>query len=202
MSATKARLSGAVERAGQTLSGNTGIFATLTKEHAEVTALMEDVLRTSNDEPGVEERVLRLPKIWVELMSHARAEEQVFYAELARAEETAELAEAAIEEHAEMEALIGELAELDPQSDVWQGTFEQLASSHEAHVDEEENEIFPKARELLSSEATKALDEQYRHARNEARQILESGIEPAPSPPRSKRRRKSRSRRHAMPPGE
>jgi iron-sulfur cluster repair protein YtfE (RIC family) len=58
-----------------------------------------------------------------------------------------------VSEHKEVDDLLGELVEADVDSDEWQKAFDTMRHRYLHHIDEEEEEMFPKAAEGLSSEA-------------------------------------------------
>ena len=150
---------GAAKKAGATLTGYTGIFSTLQKEHGEVSALMKRVQASGDD---FETRSSLFEKIRSELLSHAHAEQETFYDRLAEKPETIDLVVEAKREHEELEAILDELSDLDAASEDWEERFEELVSETEHHVAEEENELFPKAKDVLTSDEVLQLDEAFK----------------------------------------
>jgi hypothetical protein len=121
-----------------------------------VAALMKRVQATGTDD--VEDRRNLFEKIRSELLAHAHAEQGTFYDRLAERPETVDLVGEAQREHEELEAILDELAELDVSSEQWDDRFEELVSETEHHVAEEENELFPKAKDALSDDEVESID--------------------------------------------
>ena len=151
---------GAAKKATATLTGYTGIFSTLQKEHGEVAALMKRVQATGSDD--VDDRRSLFAKIRTELLAHAHAEQETFYDRLAERPETVDLVTEAKREHEELEAILDELSDLDVSSEQFDDRFEELVSETEHHVAEEENELFPKAKDALTSEEISQLDDAFK----------------------------------------
>jgi hemerythrin-like domain-containing protein len=85
-----------------------------------------------------------------EAVSHAAAEEEVFYAALIAIPEAQEQARHSVSEHEEAASLIEELGETDMSSGAWIQKFEKLKNALEHHMEEEEKKVFSLARKLLS----------------------------------------------------
>ena len=96
-------------------------------------------------------------KIKDELELHTHVEETIFYPALEGPEETHDLTLEAYEEHRVVKALLTELAGAKEADDEWQAKAKVLRESVEHHVDEEENELFDKADDALSSEQIEEL---------------------------------------------
>ena len=91
-------------------------------------------------------------KIRQELTVHAEVEENLFYPRLVGEEETEEITEEAYEEHQEVKNLLSQIEAMSPSDDSWEATVLELRDAVEHHVEEEEGEMFEKARDVLSAE--------------------------------------------------
>ena len=109
-----------------------------------------------------------------ELDLHAHLEETILYPVLERLEGTHDLTLEAYEEHKVVKTLLAELSGATSADDEWQAKAKVLRENVEHHVDEEENELFDKAGDALSSEEIEALG-----ARMEAEKARMQGS-PAP----------------------
>ena len=128
------------------------IFQRLIEDHEKQRGLLGGLSETSGD---TEERRRLFAALKQELEAHANAEEQVFYAALLAEPDGQEKARHSIVEHEEMNDLIAALEGIDMASGAWLTKFKDLRERVEHHVDEEEEEIFVRARKLLSEkEAT------------------------------------------------
>lgn len=115
------------------------IIQLLTADHRKVDEMLAELkTRTRADEQ-------LLTKLEQEIRLHSEIEEAIFYPELRTHPETSELVTEAYEEHAEVDQL---LARLRSGGDM-QGTLAELESSINHHVEEEENQLFPKATQVL-----------------------------------------------------
>jgi hemerythrin-like domain-containing protein len=92
-----------------------------------------------------------------ELELHTHIEEKIFYPAIEKPEETHDLTLEAYEEHEVVKTLLAELAGAKTADDEWQAKAKVLQENVEHHVEEEENELFDKAGDVLSDEEIKAL---------------------------------------------
>ena len=86
------------------------------------------------------------------LTLHTQLEETIFYPTMKQFDETRDMIGEALEEHQEVDQILNDMATLSPGDDEFQDKLEELRDSVEHHIDEEENELFPKAEELCGDE--------------------------------------------------
>jgi hemerythrin-like domain-containing protein len=91
-------------------------------------------------------------QIKTELELHTQIEEKIFYPALEKPKETHDLALEAYEEHAVVKKLLRELSRARTANEEWEAKAKVLQEKVEHHVEEEENELFPKADQALSDE--------------------------------------------------
>lgn len=107
--------------------------------------------------------------IITELVRHSVAEEQYLYPAARQTLENGnEIADHEISEHAEAEQLMKRLEELDSEDRQFDETTRQLISSIRHHVEDEENDLFPKLRQSCSGEQLQDLGNKIRHAKETA----------------------------------
>jgi hemerythrin superfamily protein len=111
----------------------------LKRQHREAEQLFEQ-LKVSDDE---RERVQLLGRLAEALTLHALLEERHFYP-LCRRVGLEEEANRSVEEHAQVKALVGRTLQLTRRDPQLLPTVERLQDAVEAHVEEEETELFPK----------------------------------------------------------
>ena len=99
-------------------------------------------------------------QIRTELELHTHIEEKIFYPALEEPEETHELTLEAYEEHDVVKKLLKELGRAKTATEEWEAQAKVLQENVEHHVEEEENELFPKAESALGKEEIVALGEQ------------------------------------------
>jgi hemerythrin superfamily protein len=118
------------------------IYTLLKTDHETVSGLFEQ-MEASEDSAT---RVRLVAKLKSELMAHAQAEDVVFYQPLKAAEATRDLILEAEEEHRVVTRLLGELERLSAENEKWKARLTVLKELVEHHVEEEEGEMFKKAR--------------------------------------------------------
>ncbi len=158
ISKATSKVAGMAKGASEAMAGYPGIFHHLAGEHAEVASLIDRVAE-SDDDSSVREELF--PEIRKSLLAHAHGEEQEFYPKLKQYPELESLIKQSKEEHKEIESYLDELASGDKNTESWRMRFEQFAAAVESHVDLEENQLFPKATELVSSDQADDMLDRY-----------------------------------------
>lgn len=117
----------------------------LTNDHEEVKSMFEKYDALS-DRSVVSKRRLAL-EICLALTKHATAEEEIFYPAVREAGgETDDMVDEAVVEHASAKELIAQIIAMEPTEDLYDAKIKVLSEQIEHHVEEEEGEMFPKAR--------------------------------------------------------
>src|SRR6185295_13925215 len=127
-------------------------FELLKTDHKKVAELFDRLEAGRGDA-----KLATFKKIKHELEVHTRIEETIFYPALEKPEETHDLTLEAYEEHNVVKTLLEELSSAQSASDEWQARAKVLRENVEHHVEEEEGELFDKAKDALSSEQLDAL---------------------------------------------
>ena len=141
------------------------VFTLLKGDHKKVAGILEKIDATT--ERGVKTREELFAQLKTELDVHARIEETIFYPALEQADETRDITLEAFEEHRLVKQLLGELATLGKDKEEWTAKFTVLKENIEHHVEEEEGEMFTKARKVLSEEDAQALGTRMEAAKEE-----------------------------------
>jgi iron-sulfur cluster repair protein YtfE (RIC family) len=141
------------------------VFALLKADHERVAEMMEKIEETT--ERAVKGRTETFTRLKTELDLHAMIEEKVFYPVLEDAEETRDITLEAYEEHRLVKQLLSELESEPNDTEEWTAKFTVLKENVEHHVEEEEGEMFPKARKALSKEQIESLGEQVEQAKRQ-----------------------------------
>jgi hemerythrin-like domain-containing protein len=157
-----AKASGMLKQAAAVLSGEPGIFSTLRGEHQELRSLINRLLQTTDDGPGVRTRLDLIDFIRNELIAHARAEEREFYALMKQYDSTRDAAGERLDEHQEIERWVEELMSMPPADPMWMASFESFAAAVEHHIQHEEDELLPRAQELFDDEQARQIGQLYR----------------------------------------
>jgi iron-sulfur cluster repair protein YtfE (RIC family) len=133
----------------------------LKADHAKVRALFEELTNTTSR--AEKTRTQLLEKIRLELDVHTQIEEEIFYPafrEAGQKSDDEEMFYEALEEHrAAGELVMPDLLETEVTSEKFSGRAKVLKELVEHHADEEEKEMFKRARELMSREQLMELGE-------------------------------------------
>ncbi len=96
------------------------------------------------------------------LTLHSEAEERFLYPRIEDIQQLRHIAFESYEEHALVRRLLGELDAIDIKSDEWKGKITVLKELVEHHVEEEEDEMFPKLRKLVDKQELSRIAEEVR----------------------------------------
>ncbi|QNA88798.1 hemerythrin domain-containing protein [Massilia sp. Dwa41.01b] len=119
----------------------------LTKQHREVEDMFEQFEKMT-DRAKVSKKKLA-DQICNALIMHTTIEEEILYPATREAsEETEDMVDEAVVEHASAKDLIAQVQEMDPGDELYDAKVKVLGEMVEHHVKEEEEEMFPKLREL------------------------------------------------------
>lgn len=125
----------------------------LKEDHKKVRKLLAELEKTTPR--GVKTRVALLEKIGTELRVHSKIEEEIFYPAFKAAGQKGDddkmYFEAQEEHRAAGELVLPDLEKTDPASEQFGGRAKVLKEMIEHHAGEEEKEMFPRARALLSA---------------------------------------------------
>jgi iron-sulfur cluster repair protein YtfE (RIC family) len=139
----------------------------LMKDHREAIGLIEELensdveqLETADEETtAVQSKEDDFRRLKNALTTHTRLEEQIFYPALANFDETGGLVQTAYEEHETVDELLADLSGLSPTAEEWIELIAVLKENLEHHIEQEE-ELFPRAEELLGQGRLRELGRQ------------------------------------------
>jgi hemerythrin superfamily protein len=123
------------------------IYEVLHREHEQVSQLFQQIEGLSHGASRTRSRLFG--ELRTALEHHSRAEEKVFYPELRKYDASHFLALEAAEEHHVVDLLLKELSRMDSDKEEWLAKLTVLKEEVLHHVAQEENELFPKAREFI-----------------------------------------------------
>jgi hemerythrin superfamily protein len=125
----------------------------LSADHNRVRGLFAR-FRAAHEEDDADTMATLAEQIIRELQIHTKIEEEIFYPEVRRAsDELEEIVAEGIEEHHVVDTLIEELVGLEPGAENWVAKLQVMIENVEHHAEEEEQEMFPKARRAFDGEA-------------------------------------------------
>ena len=140
-------------------------FALLKADHEKVAGILETIEGTT--ERAAKGRDELFARLKAELDLHAMIEEEIFYPALEETDEAREITLEAYEEHRLVKQLLSELEAEPKDTEEWTAKFTVLKENIEHHVEEEEGEMFKKARKALSEEEIESLGEQLQEAKRQ-----------------------------------
>ena len=142
-------------------------FTLLKTDHKTVAGLMDKIEKTT--ERAVKTRDELFAQLKSELDIHAEIEEKILYPVLEKADETHDISLEAYEEHRIVKQLLSELDSEPKDAEEWTAKFTVLKENVEHHVEEEEGEMFKKARKVLSEEEIEELGARLEEAKGKGR---------------------------------
>jgi hemerythrin superfamily protein len=161
MAAMSGIIGGAVTRTKDEMN----ITEIISMDHRKVDTLFMEIEKT-DDPQKLQEFFGQLYK---DLSVHAEAEEQIVYpAVRSYYSDTQEL----YDEQAEMKQMLAHIKALNPSSSDFKGQIQQLKAAVQAHVKEEENDMFPQIRRNLSEAQMEQMATQFKEAKSTIQQEM------------------------------
>ncbi|MBI3899442.1 MAG: hemerythrin domain-containing protein [Gammaproteobacteria bacterium] len=139
------------------------VFKLLKQDHKEVKGLFKKLQKTSAQKA----REKGLQQLALELTVHTAVEEEIFYPRLREEKKLRGTVNESYEEHHVAKRLLEELVQTPIEDERWQAKLSVLKEMIEHHVQEEEDELFPKASRALGKEESKALGLQIEAAKKQ-----------------------------------
>lgn len=120
-------------------------IALLKDDHKKVKKLFKDFEKLKEN-GGDEEIAALVSQICMELTVHAQIEEEVFYPAFRKTKDAEDLVDEAVVEHATAKDLIRQLQSMAPSDELYDAKVTVLGEYIDHHVEEEEKEMFKKAK--------------------------------------------------------
>ena len=148
----------------------------LTEDHSKVRKLLEELNDTTDR--AEKKRTELLAQIARELKAHTTIEEEIFYPAFKEAGQKSDddkMYFEALEEHrAAGELVLPDLLRTEVDSEKFSGRAKVLKELFEHHADEEEKEMFKRARALMGKEALETLGDQLARRKVELKKQAEA----------------------------
>ncbi len=158
-----------------TTSPPTDAIELLMADHRNVEKLFKQYEKLAEDEGSYNEKEVLAATICAELAIHAQVEEEIFYPAARDILDEEDLIDEAVVEHASVKDLIAQLADMSPDDDLYDAKVKVLSELIEHHVEEEEDEMFPKLKKARLD--TAALGPQMAERKQELVEELGVGAE-------------------------
>ncbi|WP_102224245.1 hemerythrin domain-containing protein [Acidimangrovimonas sediminis] len=147
------------------------IYAEIKADHDRHRALMKTIAGT---EGASDARREAWREFYYDIKSHAAAEEETFYSKLMEKTWGQDAARHSVEEHAEMDDLLDALNEMDMSSSGWLNKFHTLQHDYTHHMDEEEDEIFTRARKVIDDSQVGAYGDRFRARKAKEKDLVDA----------------------------
>ncbi|MCM8739094.1 hemerythrin domain-containing protein [Azospirillum sp. A1-3] len=141
--------------ASKTTGTQADIFARIKTDHDTIRSLLEKTEKANGSGRAVFEELQR------ELWAHSKVEEGVFYASLKKAKEAKSETVEGLNEHHLINGLLDELNAMKTTDSGWKEKLQVLGELVRHHLDEEEEELFEEARDVLDDDRAAELGGAY-----------------------------------------
>jgi Hemerythrin HHE cation binding domain len=145
-------------------------FQLLKEDHQKVSGIFQQIEPTT--ERAEKTRTELFAQLKQELDIHTRIEETIFYPSIKRAAETREIVLEGFEEHHVIKMILKELEAMPVDTEEWAAKVKVLKDNVEHHVEEEEGEMFQKARDVLSEDEINRLGVQMEEMKKQLQQQM------------------------------
>jgi len=133
------------------------------EDHKRLKKLLEETLEAEGSQ-----REQQMDHLRTELVAHERMEEEVLYPRLREEKKAREEVLEGYEEHHVADVILDELLDVPPETDLWKAKVKVLKENVEHHMDEEETELFKKARAVLDRDELERLGERMERIKRSA----------------------------------
>ena len=140
----------------------------LRNDHAKVKSILKELEPTT--ERAVQTRTELFQRLKTELTVHEIIEEEIFYPTLKQHPKAKEIVLEGYEEHDVVDTLMGELETLSVEDETWGPKAKVMIENIEHHIEEEEGEMFEKARQVFERDELEQLGRAMETRKQEAMQ--------------------------------
>ena len=143
------------------------VFELIEKDHKLQRELMNEIAKTEGDS---EERRATFARFRDEYRAHALAEEQAFYSALMEDPAGTDKARHSVAEHKQALDLLESINDRDMSTGAWLQEFRKFHHDNEHHMEEEEADVFPQGKKVLSDKQLNAMAADFQQRKEEALQ--------------------------------
>ncbi|MCK8463176.1 hemerythrin domain-containing protein [Aliiroseovarius sp. S1339] len=146
----------------------TNIYDAIKEDHDMHRELLNEIKESAAKDRG---------KLWKtfyeDVKSHAAAEEETFYSKLISKTWGQDAARHSVHEHQQLDDLMEELNVMEQSADLWMKKFEKLAHDCEHHMDEEENDVFKRAKEAIDEDEIEGFGKKFEERKKKERKLID-----------------------------
>ncbi|MEZ5933540.1 MAG: hemerythrin domain-containing protein [Alphaproteobacteria bacterium] len=150
------------------------IYEKIEQDHANHRTLLNKLVETEGDS---EDRRRLWKAFYYDVKAHAAAEEETFYSKLMEDPDGQDDARHSVAEHKEMDDIMEELQSMDFSNPGWLTRFKTLKHDYEHHIEEEENEIFAKGRDVFDENEAARIGERFDERKLAERDLVDEKAE-------------------------
>jgi hypothetical protein len=136
----------ATKPAATAAAAKTDATLLLTRDHTEVHKLFKQYEKLAESEAEASDRQALAEQICMMLTIHTTIEEEIFYPAAREAGVESDLLDEAEVEHASAKDLIAQIRAMEPDEELYDAKVKVLGEYIDHHVQEEQEEMFPKCR--------------------------------------------------------
>ena len=141
-------------------------LALLKRDHDHVKKLLEELDATT--ERAEKTRSDKIAKLKSDLAIHEAIEEEIFYPALREHAEAKDIVLEAYEEHDVVNTIMAEIMRTPVDDETWGAKLTVMKENLEHHIEEEEGEMFAKARDIFDRDALESLGERMQERKSSA----------------------------------
>ena len=146
------------------------IYDAIKSDHDTHRDLMDQIAETSGDSDA---RKKAWDSFYHDVKSHAAAEEETFYSKLISKTWGQDAARHSVHEHQQLDDLMEELNEADMSSPGWLQKFKTLQHDYLHHIEEEEDEVFTRAKEVIDASEIDGYGDRFLKRKSEERELID-----------------------------
>ena len=152
------------------------IYEKLKSDHDKHRDLLAKLAETEGDS---DERRELWKTFYYDLSAHAAAEEVSFYSPLMAQSDAQAEGRHSVAEHKELDDLLQELNDMDMSSPGWLTRFKTMKDRYEHHIEEEEEDIFPVAKDVIGTDKSGEIAAEFAERKKEERTLVDEKAEEA-----------------------
>jgi hemerythrin superfamily protein len=152
------------------------IYEKLKSDHDKHRDLLAKLAETEGDS---DERRELWKVFYYDVSAHAASEEVSFYSPLMAQSDGQAEGRHSVAEHKELDDLLQELNDMDMSSPGWLTRFKTMKDRYEHHIEEEEEDIFPVAKDVIGTDKSGEIAAEFAERKKEERTLVDEKAEEA-----------------------